>query len=80
MVHPVAGNVMPIFEGDKIGYPLLTFLGSQGTPGMKNTTRRRINGAGYVSLENSSMTPDFRIRNRDGRKKSLGIRVHRTFK
>jgi len=33
MVHPVAGNVMPVFEGDKIGHPLLTFLGSQGTPG-----------------------------------------------
>jgi len=33
MVHPVAGNVMPISQGDKIGYPLLTFFGSQGTPG-----------------------------------------------
>ncbi|GAI48298.1 unnamed protein product, partial [marine sediment metagenome] len=41
MVNPVAGNVMLISEADKIGHPLLTFLGSQGTPGMKNTTRRR---------------------------------------
>jgi hypothetical protein len=80
MVHPVAGNVMPISQGDKIGHPLFTFFGSQGTPGMKNTTRRRINGTGYVSLEDSSMTPDFRIRNRDGREKSLGIRVYGIFK
>jgi len=71
---------MLISEGDKIRYSLLAFPGSHETPGTKNTTRRRINGAGHVSLEDSSMTPDFRIRNRDGRKKGLGVRMQRIFK
>ena len=80
VVYPVAGNIMPISEGDKIRYPFLTFLGSRGTPSMKNTTRGRIKGAGYVSFEDSSMTPDFRVRNRDGRKKGPGVGMQRIFK
>ncbi len=80
MVHPVAGNVMLISKRDKIGYLLLAFLDSRKTPGMKHTTRRGINGAGYASLEDGSMTPDFRIRNRDGRKKGPSVRMYRIFK